>query len=491
MLARRPSRWSVIALLGVSPLFALLECSKTNNVSSVTNNNGPDAGDEAAADSAPPPADASEAEAAVTCADIEKQVLATSLAPPSKVFGLDLTSGAKQTGFTFEEANARWNGCLQTQSLIDIPGSRSALLGSSIKLYYNLDTHSIDRATAFNGWTGTLTFNSRAGGPFGTHKYEIGIGYVRRDGVGFPADWNHTGSGAASAWANELVDGMIATFAPGNTQYNECLLGVHTCQFAEGELALLGVLPLGLQLRFTPDSNQLVGWSQIYAPAAPSCQTSADAAVETQLYAPITGPLYQSIGTLRMAKGSISDAGLTKDEANGFFCGTGVTVTPTDPAYGALTWGPNGEILFEYNKTTNVTYKLFANAGYQGVMDTTDLAGTFEYLIGIGVLQKIYSAGPDAGIDAGPFNVDGGAPFAIDWNNPLPAITELSNVVNWSYGVLGANDTDCVAAGHCTITPFDGGVGTTVGFLTVPLYLVFQGNKQTPTQIYQVWKGGQ
>jgi hypothetical protein len=72
--------------------------------------------------------------------------------------------------------------------------------------------------TVQGAYTGTLTFNSRTGGAFGTHAYSIGVGHLTRDGSPMTIDW----AGGPGVAINEIADGLYATYAPNYPPVTHC-----------------------------------------------------------------------------------------------------------------------------------------------------------------------------------------------------------------------------------------------------------------------------
>jgi hypothetical protein len=109
------------------------------------------------------------------------------------------------------------------------PGTTTAAWGpnNEVLIDYGLDAPNLLFMFTLNpGYTGTLTFHSRAGGAFGNHQYVISPSALLRDGAPFTIDW--TGSTAtvvqpaAIAAVNELFDAAMATFLPSFPAEQDC-----------------------------------------------------------------------------------------------------------------------------------------------------------------------------------------------------------------------------------------------------------------------------
>jgi hypothetical protein len=164
-------------------------------------------------------------------------------------------------------------------------------------------------------------------------------------------------------------------------------------------------------------------------------------------------------------------------------------VSAPDPGYAAEQWG-GGEMELEYNADSGVAYKLFVTKGYKGVLDMAASeadAGTNEYNVGIGSLTV------------------NGAPVTLDWADGdagtlNASVTDISNA--WLAGYCGTEDSDCVQAGDCVITPDDGQGHSTFSLVTAPwlvpycgdmhpITFVFPQGTSAPTEIYATNPGGQ
>src|SRR5262249_45630866 len=115
-----------------------------------------------------------------------------------------------------------------------VPGYRVVTAGrilrpalpSPIEMGGNRDSRVASKLTLTTGYEGKLAFHSRAKGAWGDHSYELavddgssdagdgGVSGILRDGVPFTPDLYFNG-GLATDWANEIYDGLMATFQPG------------------------------------------------------------------------------------------------------------------------------------------------------------------------------------------------------------------------------------------------------------------------------------
>ena len=405
-----------------------------------------------------------------TCPAYIPSLLVAPLRPPSTYAGFNLTTGTNPRGLTIEEAN--FAGCATLSPDTPTPnsgGTRSATWGTSddIELSYNSESHVISEITLGSHYAATVKAQSRVGGDFGTHTYEIGNGHVLRDGVDMPLDWTVT----PHPWADEIVDALIATLSPslarvpkgGCEAEGSCLVlpddGTST--------GILGVRELAFYMQFTPGTNHLRSYYAFWKNGFADCSTPK-AAREAMAYGYIQAGFPQPSGGATGAQiGGIAPSrrkpdGLTWQDADAIGC-SGTQVTSDDPGYGAIQWG-NGEVVVEYNKTTNIIYKVIAKAGYGGTLDGQ--LGADAYSVGIGTLTK------------------NGAAFAIDWASPTASATALVNAVTFS------SDADCTVAATCTPTA-DDGLGHSV--LDLPQHaitIVFDKGTSTPRSIYSVWPKG-
>ncbi len=331
------------------------------------------------------------------------------------------------------------------------------------------------------GYTGTLTFASRPGGVYGSHTYEItigalsvdgggvdaGSGSVKRDGVNFAADWsyahNDAGTQTASAWANELYDALMATFSPTSPAISDCLSipsaeydGVllshenSSCLYVPNDGAgssALGIRPIKLYYFWLGGTT--------------TCATPV-ANAERMDYAPVG---IDSLGGLTISDHVSNTTGLTYVEANTVEC-SGMSVTPPDPGFGGYQWGQNGEVEAEYVLDSGLIRTLYAKPGYVGSLFITDSTRANNYVFTIGNSATDNDAG-----------------FTIDWpasGTPIAATT-LSNAY------CGVTDTDCVAAGDCTVS-YDGSGNMMLGFTCngpLPLNgIVFTHETSTPQQFF-------
>jgi hypothetical protein len=387
---------------------------------------------------------------AADCAALLAQMLASPIVPPDQYGSWRLSSGMNPKGLTIEEANSAGCGVPIVENKPSTPGYRGMAWGpqKDVTVWYNLESHVVAYVDLAGSFTGTLSFHSRVNGMYGSHTYEIGIGYVRRDGVDFPLSW-----AVSSPSLNELYDGMMATFEPATAPIADCYVA-HTCLHIPDDgsgNAYFGARPLHFFMQFQANTNRVTMAYTRWPGGTVDCSTPT-ANSEYVDYADI---LYFSygigIGGIDLGKVGTNPNGMTWHEANAIAC-DGTQVNAPDPGYKAIQWGANGEVELEYNTTTqpDLGYKLFAKQGYKGTFafSSSGDGGAHSYVIAIGAITK----------DA--------APFAIDWSNAAAAnaaVTELSNAA------LGYADADCVAAGHCAVTPDDGAGHSSFALLNIPL----------------------
>jgi hypothetical protein len=382
-----------------------------------------------------------------------------------------------------------------------------------------MESRVIDQMTMSPGYTGTLEFHSRSGGAYGTHSYVIAVmspgdagatGEVLRDGTPFAADWNNVtedgGALEASPWANELYDGLMATFSPSTPAVADCLTTTITfdipglpmpgsaCLFisnvGDGQ-SLFGVRPLALYFEFTQLTNQVSQMYSFWPGGNASCSTP-QAALEQMTwggislgYAPAINENTYFIAGNEPMRGASNPLGLTDTELNTLFgCGA-VSWTPPDPGYGGMQWA-SGAVAAEYNLDSGVNYKVYAQSGYQGAwVLPEDDGGTYN--VGVGSMTL------------------GGSPVTIDWSDASSADATITSIANALYGYQcsAPPDTDCAAQGDCTIVADDGNGHST--FSLAPsanmqnnycgamqaITVSFAKGSSTPEQIYVTNPGGQ
>jgi hypothetical protein len=481
------------------------------------------------------------AEAGLDCAAILAKMMSAPVLPPNGWLGLDLSGAPGSTGLTIDQAGVL--ACatsVEPSVFVDggspfQAGARTASFaidgGAALTISYNLQSRVIWNVQTVAPATSTLTFHARPGGAYDTGNpdggpsvYAIGFGadgdggagYVTKNGQNFAADWtisyDDAGVGSGSAWANEIYDGLVATYAPWMPAVLDCFESPYerpivaqresACLLAgdiPGVGGILGVRPLGVYIVFQANTNQAQSMYQFTSAGWPSCATP-EAALELLTYndiqasgnySPPIGPLWSGtwMGGLAPADPVANSAGMLASEANAIAgCGA-VAVTPPDPGYAAEEWG-GGEMELEYNVDSGVAYKLFAKKGYKGTLDMTVSeadAGPNEYNIGVESLTL------------------NGAPVTLDWTDGdagtlNAAITDISNA--WLAEYCGWTDTDCVQGGDCVITPDDGQGHSTFTLVTAPwlvpycgdqhpLTFVFPKGANAPAEIYATNPGGQ
>jgi hypothetical protein len=404
---------------------------------------------------------------ALACAAVLARMLAGSVVPPNSYASLNLATGANPKGLTFDEANA--SGCF-TLDPVTPNGFRTAHIGSDqISITYNMESHVILQVSVDKTYVGALTFQSRPGGAFGAHTYVIKMGSLLRDGVDFPINWALTPNPAL----NELYDGLIATFGSGPA-VTDCE-AVRTCLLAadggDGN-AYFGVRSLAFYMTFEIGTNKMNGFYNFHGGGDADCSTPI-ARAEVMDNAQVYGPTRSSIGTLKLSAKGASQSGMTYQEADAILCHGGTPVTAPDANYSALQWGTSHEIVLEYNTTTNVAYKLYAVAGYKGILAASSLDRANQYQMAINVAAT-----------------KNGAPFAIDWANPASSVTELSNAVNTFLGTQTVNDANCLTAGSCVVTPDDGANHSIVTFKSAAITVLFAKGTSTPQSFIVTWSGG-
>jgi hypothetical protein len=424
-------------------------------------------------------ADSGATDAGPSCATELAAMLAAPIAPSAHYAGWNLSSGANPKGLTIEEANAAGCGQPFSEAVPSSPGNRIMRWGDgAISAYYNLDSHVISELLLGSAYTGTLSFQSRAGGAYGSHRYSIGVGHVLRDGVEFAVDFST--SPRASAAVDELYDGIMATFASGTAPVADCKSAGVCLALADDRGDYFGARPLHFYVTFDPTSSRPSGFYSFWPGGSADCSTP-NANLERMDFAPILPADSTGIGGLKLSAAGANPAGLTRQEADAIEC-SGVQATAPDPGYGAIHWGPQGEVTLEYNTTTHpdVAYKLIASDGYRGTLTASSADGSHGYLIGVGRLTR------------------DGAPFSIDWVHPAAtrtAVTELFNAaLSWAlYSNTSSSTTaDCVASANCTIVADDGHGHSSFEFANgaAALGVVFPQGSATPSAIYTTWASG-
>jgi hypothetical protein len=423
-------------------------------------------------------------DAGVDCAQRLADMLAAPIIPNTHYAGLDLSSGANPKGLTIEEANADGCGRAIVESQPSDPGYRRMVWGSNeeISIEYNADSHVIYHVSLDHHYRGTVQFQSRTGGAFGSHSYEIGVGFVHRDGLDFPLDLLNGQTSMASASTNELYDGLMATFMPGTPAVFNCGDGGKCYWYdipQDHTIARFGARPLHFYVDFDSQTNHATRFFEYWPGGTTDCSTP-NANLERMDESPILDAYLVGIGGLPIgSQRGMNPAGMTWQEADAIEC-SGTQVSPADVGYGAIQWGPMGEVELEYNLTTNLSYKLLAKEGYRGTLTASSADGLHGYEIAIGSIAK------------------DGAPFTIDWSNATAtnrAVTELFNAA--AFGVLfGAAKTstvsDCVASGDCTFTRDDGHGHSTFELKdgSSSMGFVCPLGTSGPSTIYTTWANG-
>jgi hypothetical protein len=480
-----------------------------------------DAGDATAQPDAP---DADAGTAGDACAALVARMLSAPIVAPSRWAGLDLTNGGLSDDVPGSGGlSLVQNGVLACATGHEptttpagaspaYPGYRGAWYGTAgpggtypLSIYSNLQSGAIHQIVLADGYTGTLSFHSRAGGAYGSHTYEVSIGAagpqaggngaapvdagaggVKRDGADFAADWSiaptDAGTYVASAWINELYDGIMATFSPSAPAIGDCFstplvdynrLGQSVHETAscivvpQSDSAYFGVRPLSLYFTFNVGTNQTNGMYAYWLGGGTTCSTLT-ANLERMDYAPISA---FDIGNLESMLYGSNPNGMTFTEGNAFEC-NGTVVSPEDDAgVGAMAWGPSGEVVMEYD-ATGLNTKISAKAGYKGLLQFSDATGT-----------NAYSTGVDVPLTSN------GQPVQIQWPAPGPA-SSTASLTALSNAVCGLADDDCVLEGDCNVTANDGRghsvIEFTCGFATAEVALVFPLGSTTPVEIYAV-----
>jgi hypothetical protein len=475
------------------------------------------------------------ADAGTTCATLLNAAFGAAISPPNQYLGLNLATGGGSDGgvgsggLTIDESGLLACAASVEPTALDAgvlpnqPGFRLAAFNSPsdpgtnvAQIEFNVESRVIEQVLLSPGYTGQLQFHSRAGGAYGTHQYVISIeglgdagtsGEVLRDGVSFAADWGYvTDAGAqqASPWANELYDGLMATFAPAVPAVADCLTSQFTgdilgipetatdCLFIPnlGTASLLGARQLAFYLEFNTGTNQVQFAYNFWPGGLASCATP-QAAVEkmTDSFIGLAGYFQGTAafglgGTFPMLPSS-NPLGLTDTELNTVFGCGGTSWAPPDTGYGGMQWG-SGQVATEFNIDSGVNYKVYAQAGYVGTWAFSEADGG-AYTFGIGSATL------------------GTAPVTIDWSDAASADATITSIANawYNYNFSSPPDTDCSAQGDCTIVANDGHGHSTFSLspsvtmqdnysgAVQTITVVFAQGSSTPEQIYVTNPGGQ
>jgi hypothetical protein len=402
------------------------------------------------------------------CDALTTRILAAPITPPSEYGTFDLATGRDPRGLTINEADAaRCATVVGGLPAADEGGERAVRWGgeSGLTAWYNLESRVISSVELGPSYTGSVKFHSRDGGTFGVHTYEISTRAILRDGQSFAVDWN------SDSWAGELDDALLATFKPDSPAVTSA--GCHVtgqCLYLPDDgngTAIFGPRPIHFYVKFKAGTGQVTGLYNVWQGGRPDC-TTPKATLEEMDYASVSpgfvSPGHQVgpwVGSLDLTV-STRKPGLTWQDANALEC-NGKSVPSPDPGYGAIAWG-GGEVLLEFNATTNFAYKVIVKAGYNGPLVAADGKNTFSFTIGGSVTKN-------------------GAPFALDWANPS-SFTELSNAI-------GINeDTDCVAAQSCVVTADDGAGHSVAAFPRGGVEIAFAKGTSTPVSFTAVSQKG-
>jgi hypothetical protein len=492
-------------------------------------------------------ADSPQLDAGPDCVTVLTKALASPLVPPAQWAGLDFSNGGVSSGAFGSGGSAlpadllACADSIEPQTFTDggpsVPGYRAITAGkilnptlpSPIAVEVNRDSRVVYQMTLTRGYAGKVAFHSRQNGAWGTHSYEIGIdndssdaggdaggGDVLRDGVLFTPDLQFVSGGQATAWVNEIYDGLMATFMPSLPEVSDCSTTYSqlyepgsvlpdqqkNCLFVPSfgtNAPLIGVRPLRIYLVFDHGATRVTSIYTYWLGGVTTCGTpganvermDTDAVKLQGILLPDAGYITViGVGGIFGYPGVANPAaGLTEVEANAIEC-NGLDAPAPDPGYKLVQWGPSGEVALEYNPTTGVSYKLFARSAYPGILFPLAASyadgGVDEYTVKLGTIIR------------------NGAPVHIDWTSKATASPDLTAISNAWIGTWCGSfpDDDCVAAGNCTITLDDGAGNSTLlltpssaliancGATVEPLGLVFAKGTSNLTQVYAVNAGG-
>jgi hypothetical protein len=163
----------------------------------------------------------------------------------------------------------------------------------------------------------------------------------------------------------------------------------------------------------------------------------------------------------------------------------GVAGTSDGGVYDTFTFGPNDEVVLEYNKTSSLDFKLAAvNSSYRGAFAFSDSENR-QYTMTIGSPIPITTSP-----DGGSTQVDAGT-FTIDWPSMGATPAAATTISNANCGVA---DTDCVVDGDCTVTYDSSGnmtIGVTCGEPSPYIAVVFPKDTSMPSQFFVTNPNGQ
>jgi hypothetical protein len=226
-----------------------------------------------AACTAAPSSDATQASNAAdtaACTDTTQaaalaQALAAPIKPPQFAAGLDLKgddqwSGIKQAAVEAQLCAGTSQGA--DDATVTDPENYFSWGGNAqpIAVGFSQATGQLKMIQMNPGYTGTVDFKSRQGSAYGDHTYSAKIGEpVMRDGQPFLVDF----AGDPGAAGSEIVDALVATFAPELTAIEgdcrptqRCLLRVIPADGNTPAMAIIGSRDVHFYMVFPGTGDQ-------------------------------------------------------------------------------------------------------------------------------------------------------------------------------------------------------------------------------------------
>jgi hypothetical protein len=160
-----------------------------------------------------------------------------------------------------------------------------------------------------------------------------------------------------------------------------------------------------------------------------------------------------------------SGFGITVEEAEAVNC-KGTPYPPDDSGVSGINWGGDGGVDFYYYDSNHVVDQIQLNGAYKGTTNFKSRNSVDAFAIAIGSIKK------------------NGQPFTIDWSNPDPAITELTDAIVASFSPSSPATNDCQLDSSCLIIEDVGQGGAIVGFRPVHFYVMFAIGSSAPLFFY-------
>lgn len=167
--------------------------------------------------------------------------------PPRRGGGIDMAGDDTWKGLTVEEAESI--NC-QSENAGDWFGNGNSVNywgdNGEIIIEYIVATRKIDYMAFEPGYTGTIAFKSRDG----LHSYVLALSkQITKDGSPYTITWDENVNTGKGVWANELTDGIFATFSPGLPPETNCRVSGHCVIGNFGDQGYLYLPPTGTAFR--------------------------------------------------------------------------------------------------------------------------------------------------------------------------------------------------------------------------------------------------